>query len=237
MPLLLLPVPKIGLFWTGGNPGALRWDIDDQRNDILAVRAGQDGDYRRPLDPAAATVTRISGMGWQPLGSRGAAIGRVLFDRTIRDPSSASDVNDSYSSSPFVVTDTSAAALRTSRARLEGAGGWRLGDWGLGVALGYDARTTTTVSSPFVRRNRAVSPAATVGVVRSFRSGRFQAGVRGSWRGGEETIKLIEVAREGIVFQLEGYREVPAQSIIGGYFRRARRQTAGPPLGLSLLES
>ncbi len=232
MPLLLLPFPKIGLFWSGGNPGAMRWEVDDQRNDISAVRAGQDGDYRRPLDPAAATVTRASGMGWQPLGARGAVIGRALFDRTIRDPSSASDMNESYSSSPFVVTDTSASALRTSRSRLEGAGGWRLGDWGLGVALGYDARTTATVASPFLRRNRAVSPAATVGMVRSFRQGSFKAGVRGSWRGGEETINLIEVAQEGIVFQLEGYREVPRQDIVGGYFRRVSRDTRSAGLSL-----
>jgi len=221
---LLYPVEKIGLFWSGANPGALAWEVADSRNEMSVARAGVDGEYRRPLDPAASRVSRFGGSGWQPLGERGAIAGGALFDRTIRDPSSISDVNEPYSSSPLVVTDTNVTALRTSRARLDGAGGWRLGGWGLGLALGYDTRTTATVAAPFVRRNRAVRPAATVGLARSFRDGRLQVGVRGGWQGGEETVILSAVGQTGVVYQLEGYREVPRQAIVAEpYYRRMSR--------------
>jgi hypothetical protein len=231
---LLYPAEKIGPFWSGGNPGALAFDVEDSRNELSVARAGASGEYRRPLDPAASSVTRFSGMGWQPLGSRGAVAGGALFDHTIRDPSSMSDLNEPYSSSPLVATDTSVSALRTSRARLEGAGGWRLGGWGVGVALGYDTRTTATVAAPFVRRNRAVLPAATIGLVRNFRDGRFQAGLRAGWQGGEETLILATVGQTGQVFQLEGYRDVPGLHIgASPYFRRTSRETivAGATMG------
>lgn len=222
---LLYPTEKVGLFWNGGNPGALAFDVKDSRNELSVARAGVDGEYRRPLDPAASRVTRFTGMGWQPLGTRGAVAGGALFDRTIRDPSTISNVNEPYSSSPLVVTDTSVYALRTSRARLEGAGGWRLGGWGLGLALGYDTRTTATVAAPFIRRNRAVLPAAAIGVARPFAGGRFQAGVRAGWQGGEETIILATVGQTGMVFQLAGYADVPGLRIGAlPYYRRMSRQ-------------
>ena len=223
VPLLMLPPPKIGLFWTGGNPGALSWDVDDDRTDVIVARAVQDGEYRRPLDPVAASVTQVNGLGWRPLGSRGAVVGSVLFDRSLRDPASASNMNDPYATSPFVVTDTSTAKLRQSRARLEGAGGWRIGEFGVGVALGYEARTTASLASRLLRRNRAVAPAATVGVVRRFAGGRIAAGLRGSWQSATETINMVEVTQEGGVYQLEGYRDVPLQDIVGGYYRRMSR--------------
>lgn len=112
MPHLLLPVPGTGLFWTGGNPGALPWDVTDRRGDLSASVAGEDGDYRRPLDPASSTVTRFGGMAWQPIAPRAAVIGRVLFDRTEHDPSSTNVMNDPYASSPFVITDTTRSPMR-----------------------------------------------------------------------------------------------------------------------------
>lgn len=223
VPLLMLPPPKVGLFWTSGNPGALPWDVDEDRTDVIVARAGQDGEYRRPLDPEAASVTQVNGLAWRPVGARGAVVGAVLFDRSLRAPASASNMNDPYASTPFVVTDTSTATLRQSRARLEGAGGWRIGEFGVGVALGYEARITASVASPLLRRNRAVAPAAIVGVVRRLAGGRLTAGLRGSWQSARETINLVEVTQEGGVYQLEGYRDVPLQNIVAGYYRRISR--------------
>jgi hypothetical protein len=219
-PALLLPVAKVGLFWSSGNPAALPWDVDDQRSDIAVVRATQDGAFRRPLDPPASSLTQFYGMGWQPVPTHGAVVGRALFDRNVQDPGSVSDVNEPYASTPFVMTDTSTAAMRQTRAHLEGAGGWRVGQWGFGLALGYDTRNTTTVSSPFARRNRAVTPAGTVGIVRALNDGRLQVGVRGSWRGGEQVVNLFEFAQEGYVYLLEGYREVPGGDIARSFYRR-----------------
>lgn len=232
MPLLLLPPPKVGLFWNGGNPAALPWEADDQRSDIVASRSVQSGSYRRPLDPASSALTQFNGTGWQTVPA-GAVMGRAIFDRNVRNPSSVADVNEPYASTPFVVTDTSSAALRQTRARLEGAGGWRLGDWGLGLALGYDTRNTATISSPLVRRNRAVTAAGTVGIARTFSSDRVRIGVRGEWRGGEESLSLLEFAQQGFLYLLEGYREVPGRDFLGLYQRRMTEEmrSAGASVG------
>ncbi|MDO8501901.1 MAG: hypothetical protein Q7S20_08650 [Gemmatimonadaceae bacterium] len=220
LPSLLMPAPKVGLFWSAANPAALPWDVSDKRGDIAAARSTQDGTYRRPLDPAATRLTQISGMGWQPVEKRGALIGRTIFNRNIKNPGTRSDVNDPYGSSPFVVTDSSTSAVRQSRARLEGAGGWRLGNWGLGLSLGYDTRNTATISSPFARRNRTVQSGVGVGVVRSFNDDRLQAGLVGNWNGGKESISLFEYAQQGVLYALEGYREILPRETDLFYSRR-----------------
>ncbi len=233
MPHLLLPVPGTGLFWTGGNPGALPWDVTDRRGDLSASVAGEDGDYRRPLDPASSTVARFGGMAWQPIAPRAAVIGRVLFDRTEHDPSSTNVMNDPYASSPFVITDTTRSPMRQTHARLEGAGGWRLGSWGLGLSAGHDARTTSSVAAPLSRANRAVFSGGTLGVVRDLNEGRWQVGVHGRWQVGEETVSIRESAADGAVHQLEGYQEVPLQSIQSFFYRRISRdvRSAGASVG------
>jgi hypothetical protein len=224
-PSLLLPVAKVGLFWDTRNPAALPWEVDDQRSDIAVAHASQEGPYRRPLDPAASSVTQFYGMGWQRVPTQGAVVGRATFDRNVQDPGSVSDVNEPYGSTPFVMTDTSTSALRQTRARLEGAGGWGVGQWGFGVALGYDTRNTATVASPFARRNRAVSSAGTVGIVRGFKDGKLKVGVRGTWSGGKETVNLFEFAQEGFLYLLEGYREVPGQDFIVTFQRQMTEET------------
>src|ERR1019366_6815630 len=151
MPSLLMPAPKVGLFWSAANPAAIPWDVNDSLVDMTAAHSAQSGTYRRPLDPQGAQLSQLSGTGWQPVGTRGALVGRVIFDRNTNNGGTRSDVNDPYGSTPFVLTDTSTSAVRQSRARLEGAGGWRLGNWGIGTALGYDTQNSATVGAPFAR--------------------------------------------------------------------------------------
>jgi hypothetical protein len=229
---LLLPVAKVGLFWNGGNPGALPWELDDRRSDIAATRASQDGALRRPLDPPGSALTQFYGMGWQRVPTLGAVVGRATFDRNVQDPGSVSEVNEPYGSTPFVLTDTSTSALRQTRARVEGAGGWAVGQWGFGLALGYDTRSTTTVASSFARRNRAVIPAGTLGVVRAFKEGRVQVGVRGTWRGGEETVNLFEFAQEGFLYLLEGYREVAGRDVARSFQQRITYEMRSGGMGV-----
>jgi hypothetical protein len=228
-PLLLLPEPRVGLFWSAGNPAGLAWDVTDSRGDAAAIYASQDGALKRPLDPASSSLTQFTGMGWQPLPARGAGIGRVTFSQDIRDPSSMSDVNEPYPSSPFVITDTTSSALRRTRARLEAAGGWRVGGWGFGVAAGHEALNTTTVAAPLARRNRSVNSAATIGISRSFAGGQAQIGAHAELGGGQETVALMEFAEEGAVAQLEGYREVPVFGFQVVYGRRVttEKRTVG----------
>ncbi|MHB1225765.1 MAG: DUF6850 family outer membrane beta-barrel protein, partial [Gemmatimonadaceae bacterium] len=236
VPTLLYPVEQVGLFWSGGNPGALAWEAVSGRNEISLSHASEDGDYRRPLDPASTAVTSATGLGWQPLGARGAGIGRVSIDRTTNDPGSRSDVMRPYGSSPLVMVDSSTSALRTTGARLEGAGGWRLGEWGVGLALGYDTRRTSTVQAGLVRHNRGVIPGARVGVARRFGGSGIHAGVHAGWQGGEESTDVIAVGAAGRVALLEGYREVDWIFIGQPRYRRTSRSavTGGAGIGGTL---
>lgn len=235
-PSLLYPTEQVGLFWSAGNPGALAWEAGAGRNEISLSRASQDGEYRRPLDPAATVVTSATGIGWQPLGARGAGIGRVSIDRTTNDPSSWSDVTRPYGSSPLVMVDSSTSALRTTGARLEGAGSWRLGEWGVGLTLGYDTRRTSTVQAGLVRHNRGLIPGATVGVARRFGGSGIHAGVRAGWQGGEESTDVIAVGAEGRVALLEGYREAEWFFVGQPRYRRTSRSavTGGAGIGGTL---
>jgi hypothetical protein len=233
IPLLLLPPTRIGSFWSAGNPGAMVMDIRDRQSAIFVTQTVRNGSYRRPLDPGSLSGTQVDGVGWQPLESNGAVMGRVTFDRTRMDPSSVADVNAPYGSSPFVVTDTTSSSRQTDHARLESAGGWRVGAWGIGLAAGYDAQTTASIGAPFVRENRAVAEGVTIGAVRQQSRDGLQLTVRAGWQGGEETIDLSELTQEGAVFALEGYRDVPRQDLLGTYFRRSTREVRSLGIGLS----
>jgi len=57
MPSLFGP-PRVGPFWTAGNPAGLVGDLSDSRSDFILTRSRQTGDYRRPLDPGATTLTQ-----------------------------------------------------------------------------------------------------------------------------------------------------------------------------------
>jgi hypothetical protein len=228
---LLHPPERVGAFWSGANPAALPWEVHDASSDLYAARAGQSGEYRRPLDHGSARVTRLGGFGWQPLGARGAVVGGVLFDRTVKDPGPISNISDPYSSTPLVLVDTTTPALRVNRARLEGAGGWQFGDWGVGAALGYDTRRTVTVAAPLVRLQRGVLPASSVGVVRDLADGRLQLGVRAGWQGGEETVSLAPVGATGEMWQLIGYAEVPRIFVGPAVVRRISRRARSIGVG------
>lgn len=215
---LLLPAPRVGLFWTAGNPGGLRDELVDTRTDFAVALARASGNLRRPFDPARSTMQQASGFGWTPLDTRLALLGRLMADQERFDPGSPTDVLEAYSSSPFVTFDTSTTATRRSRVRLEGTAGLRLGPWGVGVALGYEAREHQTIESGFVRRTRYTSPGATIGLTRAI--GSVRSGPYARWRNRAETIFLIERAAQGIAVQLEGLREVQPLEIIGSYYRR-----------------
>src|SRR6266566_3140492 len=136
---LLLPPPRVGQFWTAGNPAALQHELSDTLTDFGVTLAHESGSLRRPLDPGASSQRRASAMGWMPLTERVAVIGGVTLEQETFDPGSHADVVEAYPTSPFVTIDTSISATRNTGARLEGAVSTRFGTWGLGLALGYDA--------------------------------------------------------------------------------------------------
>lgn len=220
IPVLATPPEKVGLFWNGGNPAALPWDVSSEYQQAIVSKTSVSGDFRRPLDVPHENVSRVDALGWRPLGDNGSVIGRVGVDRTIDDPSSSSNTLDPYSSSPFAVLDTTASALRHTGATLEGAGGWRMRGWGLGVALGYQTGVRQTVSAAFTRANKAASSSANVGVLREL-GHHFRVALRAHWSVGEETINLTEVGQEAVVFVLQGYNEVPPTQVQVNFYRRS----------------
>jgi hypothetical protein len=207
------------------------WRALDRRQ---SRRPGARGGYRSHrvrvcLEPAAGRVPASSRSGWGPAGAAPGTelaahsasfslIGRVVADREELDPGTASDHTEPYSSSPFVALDTSLAPVRRTRVRLEGAGGWQLGSWGLGLALGLENRDHQTIESGLVRRVRGSLAGGVVGASKQL--GEFGLGVYGRYRYRNETIRLMEAAEQGRVYQLEGYRDVVPIDFIQQYYRR-----------------
>lgn len=227
---LLLPAPRVGLFWTAGNPAGLRDELTDTRSDFAVAGGRQSGTFRRPLDPAENSLRQASGMGWTPVDQRLALLGRVVLDQERFDPGARADVVEAYPTSPFVTLDTSTTATRRTRARLEGAASLRLGAWGLGLSLGYETREHQTIEAGLVRRIRQTLPGATIGLTRTV--GSVRLGPYARWRNRAETIFVIERAAEGLVVQLEGLREVNPLEILSFYYRRIEEDI--PSTGFSV---
>jgi len=230
MPGSLVLPPRVGLFWTAGNPAALRDELADSRTEFAIAWDRQQGAWHRPLDPPQTSLRQASGMGWKPLDPNLALLGRVLLDQQGFQPGSRADMVEPYSSSPFVTLDTSTTPTRRTTVRLEGVAGLHLSGWGLGLALGYEARDHQTIEAPLVRRTRQVVPAAAIGLTRHL--GPLRLGPYARWRRRAETIFLIERAGDGVAIQLEGLREVRPLDIVSYYYRRVEEDA--PSAGWSV---
>lgn len=225
---LVFGSPRIGTFWTAGNPAGLVAGVPDTRSDFFGTWSRQGGAYRRPLDPGAATLTQGAAQAWRSFSPTFAMLGRVSFDRERLEPGTRAVATEPFGSSPFTTTDTSGTGVRRTRATLEGAAGWRLGAWGLGVTLGYEAREHSSTVSGIVRRIRLATPGVVLGAAR--RLGAVELGVHAHYRHRTEETGVIEKFESGRVYELIGYREVPGLDIIGSngaYFRnRAENASA-----------
>ncbi|MFN2400359.1 MAG: DUF6850 family outer membrane beta-barrel protein [Gemmatimonadaceae bacterium] len=231
------PRPRVGLFWTAGNPASLAEGVRDTYADIRFTGASDGGTYRRPLDPDAATVRQVAGLAWRPLGPRGAAAGLVTIDEESLDDASFAGMLSPHSSNPLVVTDTTSPAMRRTRARLQGALGYRVRRWGAGVSVGYEAREHRTQDARFPRIGRVSTPAVLVGISHPIPTGRgaMIVAVTGRWVGGYETVTLIPEPGTSTVHQLEGYAE-PDERVVSqppAYYRRVNRTARAFGAGLA----
>lgn len=222
--LLSTPAPRVGEFWTAGNPGALGREVGDRRADLRLDWHDASGDYSRPLDPAGVEQAALSMTGWTRLGQRSAAVGTAAFDRTHLADSIFADVLIPYGSNPFVVIDSLGHPRRRGAIHLEGALGHDFGRLGLGVAVGWEGQSNRTIESAVPRLNRTVSPGMAAGL--SYDLGVVKVGILGRWR---RTVELIDVRAlpesRGVVFQLEGYAEpVPLAFVNRRYQRRYERE-------------
>lgn len=231
--LLSAPAPRSGMHWTAGNPAGLAWEIDVPRQEFLARHARTEGEYRRPLDPASVSTTEIGGLAWEPLDGAGALLGRLSAARLALGEGSLANTALPYTSSPHVVMDTSGAALRQTVARLEGAGGWRLGGWGAGLALGYETLDTRTEGAAVARAFRFTRPALSAGLAREL--GPLRLGLHGRWQGGSQTTQLAP--RRGLsilrVYPIEGYTDPRALEFDQGFYHRITQRRASA-VGASL---
>lgn len=226
---LLLPATRVGLFWTAGNPAALRDELTDSRSDYAVGFVRESGTLRRPLDPVATRGRTASAHGGTVTGERLAFLGGALLDQQEFDPGTYANVAEAYPSSPFVTIDTSRNATRRTRVRVEGALSVRLRAWAIGTAIGYEAHERQSMASGLVRRTRYVLPGVTAGITR--RVGPVRFGPYARLRVRAETVFLIEREGEGLVLQLEGLREVPRLDILGVYYRRIEERV--PSVGWS----
>lgn len=221
--LLLLPAPRVGRAWSVGDPSGVVRDARDRWGTGMLAAEGASGEYRRPLDAERSTLGRLALLGWQPLGERGGATGRVVIDQWSDGPASSGNAVWPYATSPFVVTDSTAPDMRTQRARLEGAIGWEVRGWLAGVAAGYEALDTRSESTPFPRLGRLGAPAVTASVGRAVWG--VEVGAFARWQQADETLTLVPLITGGTVWQLEGYAEPDRRAISGApYLRRSDRQ-------------
>jgi hypothetical protein len=232
-PSVLGPAPpRVGQHWTVGNPGALPFEVEEARTDFHALHSTETGRYRRPLDPGHIRRIRVSAGGWTPVEVSGGAMGAVSVERTSLGSGAPSDVADPYGMSPHLFADDSGTDLGRTLARLEGAGGWRLGPFGLGLAAAYMSWDTRTGETVFPRFQRGSRSGAVVGIAGE--AGAFVVGARARWLGEVQAISVsnrsAEVKR---VYLFEGFGE-PVSQELGyreGYSRRVDREGGG--FGLS----
>lgn len=212
---------RYGLFWTVGNPAALRSDISNARADYSFAVNRESGALRRPLDPSSTSSYRAEAIGWSVVSERLALLGRAALQR-MTATSSAPNVLRPYSSSPFVTLDTSASDVDGTRAAVEGVAAVAVGCWSGGLSAGYDGAIQQSVEAGLVRTVRQSTTGLSMGMQRSFRGIVVAPYVR--WRGRAETTSLFERDAEGTVLELETLTGGRFLSVLQAYFRRSSEQ-------------
>lgn len=219
--LLTLPTPRVGLFWTAGNPAALPLEVGEARVEFRGGASGVSGDYARPLDPGGVSRGGASAFGWRPLGTRGAAVGRFIVELTTLEDSIFADVLEPYGSNPFIVMDTIGDPMRRTAVRAEGATGWRFGSLAVGLGFGFEPQETRTIESPVPRLDRSTNPGATGGMVYGRPDGAFAVGAYGRWRQVTQLTSITTIAQPSRIFEIQGYEEpVPLDLQPATYRRR-----------------
>lgn len=224
--LLRTPLPRVGLTWSAGTATALGLEVDDARAELTVTRAGDDGSYRRSLDPDGASVLQLAGVGWRRLSEHASVAGRVVFDRTAIDDAGHADLLAPYDSDPITVVDTTNPGVNRTRAQLEGAMGWAFGAWAFGLAVGIETERPSTQATRFPRIGRAATPGVSAGVSRTLPVIGVRLAGYGRWLGGSETVLLQARPGGSTAFVLTGFNEPDPLEIQppSTFFRRVQRR-------------
>jgi len=233
--LLTSPPPRVGLFWSVGNPAAVALEVPRHHTEFRAGSSRDAGVYRRPLDADHSSTAQLAGLAWQPVGRRSVAIGRVIIDRESLSESSRSEFINAHASNPLVPVDTSTPAMRRDRVIVEGSLGRRVGGFAFGLGAGLEARDHRTVSARLPRISRVTTPALVAGITRSLGRDRIRVGVHGRWLGGTETANIFPFNLNATVFQIEGYADPDTITVTQQpYYRRAERSSLAVGIGASV---
>jgi hypothetical protein len=217
--------PRVGLAWTAGNPAALTRDAADAHTEFRGATREERGAYRRPLDAGHTSSFLGAASGWRPVGNSGGVSGGVTFERMSLTGGAFAALDEPYGTTPHILADSAGTDLGRTLARLEGAGGWRLGGWGLGLGLGHQSWDTRTGVAQIPRFRHGSRTGASLGVTRDLASGRVTVGAHGRWRSEVQRLTVSTRLAETAVFRFEGYGE-PARTWLeprAGYTRRMER--------------
>jgi hypothetical protein len=225
---LLGPVARVGTFWSGGNPAGLAWETGAAHAELNARASGQEGDFRRPLEPGAVSSQSVQALAWQPLGEFAGIVGHTTYEEAGFDPGTVTTSLSPWSSSPFVVIDSTRSAHRLARSRVEGAGGRRFGNLAVGAALAHEAVDGHSRATRVPRLNRSSRPAAVLGA--AWQAGPAWVGVYGRAAHDAETTQMFGAGSPTLVQRLNG--TAPPTTIIVGqsqifYHRRDTRSRGG----------
>ena len=225
--LLTAPAPKVGVHWSAGNPAGLAFELNHEWSAFGASHGSESGDFRRPLDAGEVDVSGLSGIGWRRIGS-GAVSGGVEVVRTALGGNAFANTRAPYTSSPHTSADTAGADVRELAVRVEGAGGWRVGAWGFGIAAGYETTDGRTDESFTPKFRRTTLLGATLGVARTFADEVVILGAHARVNDGSSRLSVQgrgdAIAR---VYPLEGYTEpVPILLTGNNAFNRRIESTA-----------
>lgn len=225
--LFLLPAPRVGSFWTAGNPAGLREEVTESWTAFGAGHGVVDGDFRRPLDAVREEADALHILSWQPVSDWGAAAGEVQAGVARPEPSSFARWLEPYQGTPFVLTDTALVDMRRFETRAEGALGVGLGGWGLGVAGSYSAADNRTQASGLPRDQETVGWGFTLGALRKVAGDALRVGVYGRGQGETDETILNPVEETGEVRILQGFAEPRRIPLDRPRFRRLERRGGG----------
>lgn len=213
--------PRVGMLWSGGNPAGIARDVKESRAWLELSRSQRGGEYRRPLDPDGVGDWTLAGLGWRPLG-RGAAAGRISFDSRHANVATGTDQIAPHDADPFVVVDTTSPGRGSVHATLDGAGGWSLGAWSVGLSVGVDLHRDRSIDTRFSRVGRSSTSGIKVGVGREIEPLGFGIAVHGRWLGRSETHLMTTQPGPSTVYVLSGFFDRGAIDVSppGNYFRR-----------------
>lgn len=229
--------PRVGLFWTAGNPAALPDEIDSTYTLVAAHTSSTSGSYRRPLDAPSSSGSGVDLAAWGRVANgeryRSAGIGRASLSRDREDRGALSPSLAPYGSSPFVTSDTNAPGLLRPRVTLEGAEGLALGRWRIGSSAGYDALENSSSHSAAAQVGRQSATAITLGASRRLGEA-LHAGVLAKHVLGSETITLVPNPATIRTYTLDGY--LSPQSAVSAQlpiYRRTDRTASAFGAGLA----